>query len=452
MDRARAERMAQALDRPEIVALDPARLAALRRALDGADPPLAAGRHGALIAFTKDAPRRRLLELDRRGHLVAAFRWAEDGRLAWAKCRTAHGDWIGVEPGAGARAAWGDSDAICRLAPDAVWKPREAITTFQAVDWARLEWIPPLAAPQRLPAGAGTAVLNLIAGLMKDQGLARARYRGPYPSEMLFTALLECFRHDPAAAPAPLEPFLAGDELDWLPAPHERHWVATDVCVQLRQEIDKVVLDGAPYYRPDWQSVGRREPRLIRAPGPPGDGHRVCVLWALGRAIEERLVLAPDGEVVRRVEPMADSRAPVPLPPVWRPALGALIARESAPVLGPAIGAALDELALEWGPVPGDLLRIDGDVARVRRQLLDVGLEWIREAEGAPARGERAGTLALEVARLLAPELRRRAQARLEALPADEQQRLWEASQSAEPSPLGEAVGRLLSLLARGAG
>jgi hypothetical protein len=158
MDRARIERMAQALDRPEIAALDPDRLATLRRALDGADPPLAAGRHGALIAFSAGTPRRRLLELDRRGHLVAAFRWAEDGRLAWAKCRTAHGDWIGVEPGAGARAAWGDSDAICRLAPDAVWKPRESLTVFQAVDWARLEWIPPLAAPQRLPPGAGTAV------------------------------------------------------------------------------------------------------------------------------------------------------------------------------------------------------------------------------------------------------------------------------------------------------
>ncbi len=439
--------MAQALDRPEIAAHDPARLAALRRALDGADPPLAAGRHGALIAFAPGMPRRRLLELDRRGHLVAAFRWREDGGLAWAKCRTAHGDWIGVEPGAGPRAAWGDSDAICRLEPDAVWQPRESLTVFQAVDWARLEWIPPLAAPQRLALGAGTAVLNLVAGLMKDQGLARTRYRGPYPSESLFTALLECFRHDPAQA-APLDLFLAGEGPDWLPAPHERHWVAEGVCVQLRQDVDKVVLDGAPYYRPDWQSIGRREPRLVRAEGD----RRVCVLWGLGRALDERLVLEPDGEIVRRLPPRADTRAPAPLPPVWRPALAALVGRESAPVLGAAIAAALDELVLEWGPVPGDLLRLEGNIARVRRQLLDVGLEWIRGAENAAARSERAGGLALEVARLLAPELRRRAQVRLEALPADAQQRLWEASQSAETPPLGDAVGRLLALLARGTG
>jgi hypothetical protein len=447
MDRARVERMAQALDRPEIAALDSTRLATLRRALESADPPLAAGRHGALVGFAAAGPRRRLLELDRRGHLVAAFRWREDGSLAWAKCRTAHGEWIGVEPGAGARAAWGGSDAIWRLEPDQVWGPREPITVFQSVDWARLEWIPPLAAPQRLPPGAGTAVLNLLAGLMKDQGLARARYRGPYPSESLFTALLECFRHDPAEA-APLERFLSGEGPDWLPAPHERHWVAEGVCVQLRQELDKVVLDGVPFYRPDWQGMGRREPRLIRAEAE----RRVCALWALGRTLEDRLVLDPGGEIVRALEPRDDTRAPAPFPPVWRPALAALVARESAPVLGAVIGQALEDLALEWGPVPGDLIRLDGGLVRVRRQLLDVGLEWIREAPGGVARGERAGALALEVARLLAPELRRRAQARLEALPSEDQKTAWEAGQAAEAPPLGEAVGRLLALLARGTG
>ena len=251
-----------------------------------------------------------------------------------------------------------------------------------------------------------------------------------------------------SAQPSPLDRFLAGEGPDWLPAPHERHWVAEGVSVQLRQDLDKVVLDGAPYYRPDWQGVGRREPRLIRADAD----RRVCVLWALGRALEERLVLEPNGEIVLAPAPKADVRAPAPLPPVWRPALAALVARESAPVLDAAISAAIEELVLEWGPVPGDLLRLDGNRARVRRQLLDVGLEWIRDAESAAARGERAGALALEVARLLAPELRRRAQARLEALPADEQQRLWEASQSAEAPPLAEAVGRLLALLARGTG
>ena len=391
--------------------------------------------------------RRRLVELDRRGHLVAACRWREDGGLAWAKCLSAAGDWIGVEPGAGATRAWGRSDAIWRLAPDAPWEPREAITVFEAVDWARLEHIPPLAEPARLPAHAGTAVLDLLAGFMKDQGLARVRYRGPYPSETLFTALLECFRHDPAE-PAPLDRFLGGGDLDWLPAPHERHWVAEGVCAQMREDLDKVVANGVAYYRPDWQAVTRREPRVIRVVGE----RRICSLWALGRSLEDRLVLSPAGEVLDAPTPRADPRAPVPFKPLWTAALAALIAHESAPALNASIAETVAALALEWGAVPGDLLRMNGARARVSLRLLDAGLEWIREAPPGPDRGGRAGVLALEVARLLGPEVRRRAQARLEALPPDAQRRAWEAAETAGRRPLGDAVGRLLTLLAGGSG
>ena len=447
MDPAHVERMAQALARPEILAHDAAGLTALRRALESGDPPMSAGRRGALVGYAPSGPRRRLVELDRRGRLVAAYRWREDGALAWAKCLSAAGDWIGVEPGAGAPRAWGRSDVVWRLAPDAPWAPREPITVFEAVDWARLEHVPPLAEPARLPAHAGTAVLDLLAGLMKDQGLARVRYRGPYPSETLFTALLECFRHDPAE-PAPLERFLDGGELDWLPAPHERHWVAEDVCVQTREDLDKVVSHGIAFYRQDWQAITRREPRVIRAVG----ARRICSLWALGRTLEDALVLSPAGEVLEVPAPRDDPRASVPFKPLWTAALAALIAHESAPALDASIAETVAALTLEWGAVPGDLLRIAGARARVSRRLLDAGLEWIREAPPGPERGGRAGVLALEVARLLAPEMRRRAQARLEALPPDAQQRAWESAESAPPRPLGEPVGRLLSLLASGSG
>jgi hypothetical protein len=447
MDRAHVERMAQALARPEILAHDPAGLAALRRALESGDPPLGAGRRGALVGYAAGGPRRRLVELDRRGHLIAAYRWREDGGLAWAKCLSAAGDWIGVEPGAGAPRAWGRSDAVWRLAADAPWEPREPITVFEAVDWARLEHIPPLAEPARLPAQAGSAVLDLLAGLMKDQGLARVRYRGPYPSETLFTALLECFRHDPAE-PAPLARFLDGGDLDWLPAPHERHWVAARVCAQTREDLDKVVANGLAFYRTDWQAVTRREPRVSRAVGE----RRVCSLWALGRSLEDRLVLSPSGEVLEAPAPREDPRGPAPFKPLWTAALAALIAHESAPALDSSIGDAVAALALEWGAVPGDLLLVDGTRARVSRRVLDAGLEWIREAPPGPERGGRAGALALEVARLLGPEVRRRAQARLEALPPDAQQRAWEAAASAGSRPLGEPVGRLLTLLAGGSG
>jgi len=315
------------------------------------------------------------------------------------------------------------------------------------VDWDRLEYIPPLAEPARLPPHAGTAVLDLLAGLMKDQGLARVRYRGPYPSETLFTALLECFRYDPAE-PAPLDRFLDGGELDWLPAPHERHWVADGVCVQTREDLDKVVANGLAFYRTDWQAVTRREPRVIRG----GGARRTCSLWALGRSLEDRLVLSPAGEILEARAPREDSRAPVPFKPVWTAALAALIAHESAPALNASIADALAALALEWGPTPGDLLHVNGARVRVSRLLLDAGLEWIREAPPGPDRGGRAGSLALEVARLLAPAVRRRAQRRLEAFTPEAQQRAWDAAAAAGPRPLGEPVGRLLTLLAGGSG
>jgi hypothetical protein len=130
---------------------------------------------------------------------------------------------------------------------------------------------------------------------MKDQGVARVRYRGPYPTEQLFTALLECFRHDPALDDA-LRRFMDADDVDWIPAPHERHLVAPGVSVQLRHQIDKVVLDGVAFYRRDWQGVIRHEPRVVREEG----ARVICSLWALGRSLEDRLTLDRSGEVQER--------------------------------------------------------------------------------------------------------------------------------------------------------
>jgi hypothetical protein len=444
MNRGPLDRLAGWLSRPEIARHDPDRIAALAAALEGTDPPVSAGRHGALTCYEAAPRRRRLLEFDRRGHLVAALRWTEDGGLLWAKCRSATGTWLGIEPGTG-EAAWGRSDRLWRLRDGAPWAPTEIITVFQALDYERLDFIPPLAEPRRLPPGAGTTVLNLLAGLMKDQGRARVRYRGPYPTEQLFTALLECFRYDPAE-PAPLDRFLAGGHLDWLPAPHERHHVGDRVYVQLRQEIDKVVVDGVAFYRADWQGVIRREPRVVRASADKV----ICSLWALGRPLEDRLVLDRSGEVLAAPPFRDDTAAPAPLAAVWSAALADLIARESHRALAPAIRQVMDGLALEWGPVPGDLLRVDGSACRISRRLRDAALAEVRQAAPGPERAERAIAFVLEVARLLGSEVRVRAQERLEALAEAEQQQLWEESSGAPPAGLDTSVGRLLALVAGG--
>jgi hypothetical protein len=437
-------RLAAALADPALRAHDPSRLALLARALDGADPPVHASRHGGLVAHDPERGRR-LLELDRGGRLVAFWSWRADGTLAWAKCRAAGGTWIGVEPGAGRHATWGDSDRVWHLADDMPWRPLEALTVFRALDWPRLDAIPPLAEPRRLPAGAGTAVLNLVAALMKDQGAARVRYQGPFPTEQLFTALLECFVHDPAVSDAAAR-FLAGEALDWTPAPHERHAVAPGVWVQARHGVEKVVLEGVAFYRPHWQSIVRREPRVLREEGE----RLVCSLWALGRSIEDRLVLDREGEVLERPPPVADPRGPAPMAPVWHHALASLIARESAPPLGGAIAAVLEEVVLEWDAVPGDLIVWSGSRAAVSRRLADAGMRWVAEAPAGDERLGRAVLFAIEVARLLAPEVRGRAQDRLAALPEADQAAVWAGATDEPLTPLAESVARLLAQITTG--
>jgi len=278
---------------------------------------------------------------------------------------------------------------------------------------------------------------------MKDQGVARVRYRGPYPTEQLFTALLECFRYD-AAVDDPFGRFMDGGDLDWMPAPHESHVVAPGVSVQLRHQIDKVTLDGAAFYRRDWQGVTRHEPRVVRE-----DGARVlCSLWAVGGPLEDRLALDRSGEVLERPAPRLDPIPPARLPPVWGPALAELIARESAPALASPLRELVPVLGLEWGPVPGDLMRVVDGTVQLSRQLREAGRKWVAGAMPGPERGQRAIAVVLEVARLVAPEARRRAQAQLAATSPAEQERALQA-QPVE-GPLPESVGKLLALVARG--
>ena len=443
MDLSVLPRLRAWLDRPEIAALDLPRIERLAGSLDDPDPPVRVERWGTVVGYDAGPPRRRLVQFDRHGHLIAACRWKAAGDLGWARCRSADGRWIGVEPGADTHPAWGSSDRVWLLDGGEPWRPLEPLSLFRALDWARLDHIPPLAEPRRLPPGAGSAVLNLVAAMMKDQGLARARYRGPFPSEQLFTSLLESFRHDPAQA-LPLERFLADGGLDWLPAPFENHQVAPWVTVQLRQDIDKVVADGVAFYRPEWQGIKRRDPRVVR-----DDGERViCSLWALGGPLEDRLILDRSGEIVDAPAPRAPEGSPSPLAPVWNSALGDLIARESAPPLAMAIVEVLRVTELEWGTVPGDLMRAWDKRIRLSAQLREAATASIRGAAPGRERAEQALRFVLEIARLLGPEVRGRAQALMESLPeADQARRLSAATE--EPEALDESVGRLIALLAR---
>lgn len=450
MDPARLARARRALSHRSTRALDAEGIDRTARALDdpdAGDDLLAAGRHGALTVFVPaDVPgrRRRILELDRSDTPVAALRWSAEGALAAAAVRTGLGAWIGIEPRGAPRSPWGVADRVWLLGDDGpAWQPIEPLTAFESIDWSSITHIPPLAEPGRLPSGAGTAVLNLVAALAKDQGTPRLPYRGPFATESLFTALLESFRFDPTA-PDPLRRFLSGD-LDWMPAPHERHLVAPGVSVQLRERLEKVVLDGRLYYREDWQTVRRHAPRRLVDAGDEGVR---CTLWALGTVIEEHAVLSRSGDLLGRVPPSSSPRPPAALPASVRDGVAAVLCARSAAALGPEIRRAMASTPLRWGPVTGDLVAADGDGLRFSWLLAEAAAV---RAAGATSRADRLARgleLVAEMAALCGDAIRSRAQSALAtASPEHQRAALSMPGDVPDARAIAEAADAVLSTL-----
>jgi hypothetical protein len=346
--------------------------------------------------------------IDRLGARLAAMRWNDAGRLESAWVRIPDGSWLGIEPRATADAPWGWSDRLWHAAepPDEGWRGTP-LTVFETLDWAHIDRIPTLAEPARLPSGGGTAVLNLIAALAVAQGAGPLAYRGPYPTEQLFLALLESFRYEPAV-PDPLAAFIGGD-LAWRPAPSERLFARNDLYVQRRERIEKVVWRGITYYRPDWQGVARHAPRRIT--DTPG-GVR-CELWGLEQSLEEHLRLEANGDLGEIVAAEPAPAASRPLPPdVW-PGVVATVAARAVPPLAPVVESVGGAFSLEWGPVARDLINIGRGRVRVSARLREV---LVARLAAAPARADRAAlalAAVIEIASLVGDELRGRAQAEL---------------------------------------
>lgn len=444
-----AARARAALGDPRLRAWDPAgadRLAALLAGPEGGGLAVAT-RHGGIACFLPSpaGPPRRGLELDRDGALVGALRWDWRPALVAAVVRTAGGDWIEVEPRGAAHPGWGISDRLWRLADGPGGLSRSPLTVFEAVDWASIDRIPPLAEPARLPPGAGTAVLNLLACLAADQGVERLAYRGPYPTEALFAALLESFRFL-GDDPDPLRRFLEGG-LEWTPAPHERRFPRPDLCLQLRDGVEKVVLRGRAYYRARWQTVTRPAPRRVR----DTEEDVRCSLWALGAAIEDHVVLDRAGELLAVTPPALDPRPPASLGAPVAAGLAALLRAQSAPALGPAIAAEMRTLALEWGGVPGDLVEIPGPRARFSWRLADAGAARVRAAREPEERLARALELLAEMAHLLGDAIRERAQSALAACPIEARRAALE-SRPAGAGAAGAIAGACVALVEQLAG
>ena len=432
-------------------------------------------------------PPARVVEMDRDGHVTALVRRGPRGGFEAAWVRTGAGAVVAVLPGGADHPVWGASDRLVRLEGDPV---PELLTVCEAVGWDRIAAIPAVADPTRLPPGAGTAVLNLLAGLAEDQGQAPLRYQGPYPTEQLFWALVESFRFDGAVAD-PVAVFTGGVEatfsgtlpggrrgesgggggpgdtgtparphappVDWTPAPHERRLPAPGLGVALREGVITVTWQGRAYHRPEIQGLRRREHRVVReVDGPDGHPRYVASLWALDRALEDHWILDPAGDVLAGplpVDPGADGDEP--LAPPWRDALGALLPLEATPLLAGALDAVWPSLTLAWGAVPGDLVHLEGPTLRLSRRLADLyRAEWT--ATPGVARRPLARRLVRDVVGLLGDPVRRAAARWLEALPAVHQEselaraarldRLAAAAQALAP------LGRLLDVLESGEG
>jgi hypothetical protein len=395
--------------------------------------PAVSGSGGGRVV--RDARGRRVRELDRHGEPVATLRWSGDGPLAAAAVRVPDGSWLTLEPRAAHDARWGVSDLLRH--DGAV-----PLTHSAAIDWASVDAIPPLAEPARLPPGGGTAVLNLVAALAADQGSGPVPYRGPYPTEQLFLALLECFRCVHAdEARDPLAAFMAGT-LRWAPAPHARAFAPSGVYVQTREQVEKAVWRGRAYYRTDWQIVRRHATHRLHEVGGRVHGS----LWALDAPLEDHLTLEPDGTVLAATLPPPPEEGPVPPPaPAVRAGLAAAIVAASAPPLADSLRALVGGLVFEWAPLSGDLAVLAGERARLSLRLRRA---LAARLAAATTRAERVrlGFAALaDLAHGLGDGLRARAQAQLAAASPDVQaDALARGPEATGAREIGVAVEALL--------
>ena len=427
------------LEGDEARAADPTLVEGLWHALDKSHELLTRSSvHGSRVCYIDEGGRRRrVVEFDRHATLLAALRWTLTGlHSAWL--RLPDRSWLRIEAQATTDAPWGLSDRLW-------WGPRldtitQPLTVFEALDYDHIDRIPTLADPSTLPPGAGSVVLNLVSALAEDQQVPSVAYDGPYPTEQLFATLLECFR--PERRADPLAAFVAGN-LRWQPAPHERLFADDDVYVQRRGRIDKVVWRGRSYERPDWPGGARHAARRLL---DDGEGTVRCSLWALGRVLEDHLVLGEDGQWRTSLPQPTATRLARPVATVVARGVATIVAATSAPPLAAAIRS--QALVMEWAHLPGELVVIEAERVGVSLAFRDRVTELVVQAR-TPEERAAVGLIALtEIASALGDTLRRRAQAAVAALPEVDRNTLLQAPPSVaapgDARAITDAVAALL--------
>jgi hypothetical protein len=332
--------------------------------------------HGTIY---EEAGGRLVRVIDRTGVVHAALTWSDPGdpldllaRLAVAGA-VVHGAVI-EHPLLGAAHAVGD-------------------TAMTALAWARPTEIPTIAAPGRLPPGAGGAILNTIAVLAQRAGVPALRYAGPYPTPALWRTLARSFRCDADEAA-----FTAGAvdralrvardpiAIDFVPAPNQRIAIAGGF-VELRDHLERAVIDGITY------EPGGSPARLIDA---GGDHH--AEIWFGDAPYARVATLAPDGRLIAGPHAVPPCASPVigrAFPLALRVAIAELVADAVPAPIATAARELCAAQALRWADLGARAAREAPDGLAVHAAL------WDRIAPLG------LGRLALALAEALAPVVTR---------------------------------------------
>lgn len=260
-----------------------------------------------------------------------------------------------------------------------------AITAMSALDWDLPQRIPVVAAPGRLPPGAGGMLLNEIARRARDAGIATLRYAGPYNTPALYRALLRSFRASHGEDQFTRDVLgralrLARDEIavDFAPAPHERVELACGHA-EIRDGVEAAVIAGTRFDRDGAVA------RLV---------DDACEIW-FGDACYARVaVLSPRGELIDGPHAPPQLASPVigaEFPAELRAALAELVAEAVPAPLAADARTAVAARAIAWA-----------DLGTRAARRTDTGFEvhaaiWERIAPLGLAR------LALALAEALAP-------------------------------------------------
>lgn len=283
------------------------------------------------------------------------------------------------------------------------------VTWMGAVDWARPALIPPIEHPARIPGGAGTTILNVLALIAQRAGVTAVRYAGPYPTVSLWQSLAQSFRTHGDAATAEatftggaLERATKGDmtpvDVELVPAPFER--VAGTITAQVREAVERVTVRGETYVAGD--GVRRLVP--VEAVGHAAE------VWLGGAPWTRVAVVDVDGLPSGGPWPLPDVSGDIvgqALPEPLKAALGELIAEHIAAPLGALACEVTSAIHIEWGNAGAAAAR------DLRDRVVVHAVMWERLAPRGMAQ------VALALAEALAPIVATRAQARLaEALAA----------------------------------